>query len=661
MPNQNQEGLTLPTTIDPMGIRCVTLFVPDDPAYIKAVDGAILRIAQWQAWQLDSMKRGTQAAQRMAQTYRSMAWDTCIVADIYRINPDNGCQWQVSHDNGTTWVLFWDATACEPNTAHFLVDNPGAVRENGIFPAAGHFGIFITANAQTGIGINQDYDYPAADFYAAKITSRIEPALRLGISGFGHGFLDLKRGGYNREAIDEWGMYLAPPLTSLTPTASKKGGIFTLPDGLGYIVVSDGMGGYINQRIGDTIGGITSLSESYTHLADGSTPRLVLTAPGAGLVNIDLGLPTIPLPTVYNGDYTALLGGATPFIDMEVSIVEDSISVVADLNMPPLDLPTLFNADTTIDDGATADSLTVIVSETAHARSVDYILRRPPNQFDASIPTEGCAQFRMFVDGVGSWIPLLIPKGYTVQVLGVFGAWSNHADVGPLDRMTNGFHTYGSFPFPGDLVMRKTIGTPTLDGYYAELTTPIDPFSIFTATEDCWLVLLQYFVAGGEVSNTPVGNIYADIAICAPPAGWTLVLHWDTTGVTTSYNTQGPYTGSGSGGIECYFVRFTCTLRCASDTVIDKVIFDSTITDPYSGNTLDQRYDFRFTAAATYTTSPAHGSIIHEFDTSIIPGAGDQLTWLQHSLNTGDYPSNIYSTELNSVTLHGTGTIPTLV
>lgn len=697
----SQEGLILPTNLNPSGSLCVQLTIPDDPGYRYAVDGAILRIAQWQAWQRDPLKKGTIAAGHMRAAYIGMTIGACLTADIYRIDPDNGCIWQVSHDGGETWITFWNAATCEPDITHFLVDNPSlTTRQNIISPTgSGVAGIEIDTSTAHGLIIQSLWNSSAAWLrgQAATINNGV---LHISVENDASAaFLYLSDPfGTSAPAINSHRMFLLPLQPAFTPSTDLNRGLYidsttrrphlytTIPatttvidKSLEYELTIAGE--YVSQsadtlptlsfaKTGDTwLGSMglppfidpVNLTPAYHHLPDDTTPDLTITGTYPDLT-ITLELPTIPLPTVYNGDYTLQPAGTTPFIDMEVTIVDHSRSVVADLNLPPIDDPTSFNADVTVDPAYLSPSLAVVVSDVDHARSVDYILRTPPGQIDSAFPSSGTKIIRLLIDGAGSWLPVKVPNGYAVKVLTTYGLWSNHAVVGPLDRVTNGVHSYGTFPFFGDLVMLRTTGTPTIDGYYAELTTPIDPFSVFTAAEDLYLVFLQRFINEGDGANYPVGQIYADIELFSPGSefDWTILAVPGDTGWTIYYTTQGGAVGSGCGGAGVYVVGAFTNLVYAADTIVAQVTINGTLVDPAGGGTSQLLYNLIAGDSQNFNYVATVGIIEHTFIPVGTPTVGTHAAAFQMSISTANYPTNVYSTCLNFWRMRGFGTAPHL-
>ncbi len=59
------EGYQLPADINPPGEVCLTIRIPNDPAYIQAVVGALYDTTIWTSWQRDAAHIGIQAARKM--------------------------------------------------------------------------------------------------------------------------------------------------------------------------------------------------------------------------------------------------------------------------------------------------------------------------------------------------------------------------------------------------------------------------------------------------------------------------------------------------------------------------------------------------------------------------------------------------------------------
>lgn len=57
------KGYLIPDNAQPDELRCVRVYVPDDPLYIAALIGSITYLGTWTAWERDKEHRGTLAAQ----------------------------------------------------------------------------------------------------------------------------------------------------------------------------------------------------------------------------------------------------------------------------------------------------------------------------------------------------------------------------------------------------------------------------------------------------------------------------------------------------------------------------------------------------------------------------------------------------------------------
>jgi len=399
-----------------------------------------------------------------------------------RIDPDDPTYVDVSPD-GTHWYRVPKPS----DLSSFLVRNPNAIRNNGVIPDDGQLGILITTDQNTAFGGDQSGNFPALDLYTGAPIGRTEPLVRWGQSGLlSTPFLQLVQGGTPHDTIDTHFMYHAPVLSpDPSAAAATEGGLFIRPDGTPYIIVPASGGTFIKRRIGTGDGAgdgtLTDVTAHYTEGAPGSTPTLIASGSGATR-HIEGTFPPIPDEITFDVDFTETDYDVDPSIVLTDSTVSGERTI--DLNL--------------------------------HGRAVPRPVFTPP---DDILPLSGAHTAWMMVDGFGSHAPFLVPADYTFQVIATSGIWSNHADVGPLVRPTNGVHTFGDFPFEGDLKMFKTSGSATPDGYYAlDNETPIDPFSLFVATEDCYLLLLQHFVPGGDTANDPLGQIYVKYTITAPAA-----------------------------------------------------------------------------------------------------------------------------------------------
>lgn len=60
-------GYPLPEVVNPDGVKCIVVKLPDDPAYIHAFWGQMDELARWRAWDRDDAKTGKDAASVMWQ------------------------------------------------------------------------------------------------------------------------------------------------------------------------------------------------------------------------------------------------------------------------------------------------------------------------------------------------------------------------------------------------------------------------------------------------------------------------------------------------------------------------------------------------------------------------------------------------------------------
>ena len=65
----SKAGYLLPETIAPVGVKCVTLQIPDDPNHIRAFWGHLFQLARWWSWERDDSHAATDAAQVWSEVW----------------------------------------------------------------------------------------------------------------------------------------------------------------------------------------------------------------------------------------------------------------------------------------------------------------------------------------------------------------------------------------------------------------------------------------------------------------------------------------------------------------------------------------------------------------------------------------------------------------
>lgn len=103
----------LPDAINPPGRRCIQIMIPDDPQHIHIFAGLTRQLLDWQRWERDPLKRGTEVAQVWRDVWNSIDWTgedcmgCCPQPTNRRYNSEG--QLEVSYDGGITWSLAPDA------------------------------------------------------------------------------------------------------------------------------------------------------------------------------------------------------------------------------------------------------------------------------------------------------------------------------------------------------------------------------------------------------------------------------------------------------------------------------------------------------------------------------------------------------------------------
>lgn len=97
----------IPDIINPVGRRCIQFMIPDDPQHVQIFAGLTRQLLDWQRWERDPLKRGTQVARVWAEVWSSVDWTgedcmgCCPEPTNVRYN-ENG-ELEVSYDGGITW------------------------------------------------------------------------------------------------------------------------------------------------------------------------------------------------------------------------------------------------------------------------------------------------------------------------------------------------------------------------------------------------------------------------------------------------------------------------------------------------------------------------------------------------------------------------------
>ena len=110
--SRDAQGYALPANVHPSDNVCISLVIPNDPAYIQAVIGALYDTTIWISWQRDAANTAIQASTVMKACWETMlaAIGACPVSVQFR-QPDD-CHLQASFDAGATWSTIFDAYSC---------------------------------------------------------------------------------------------------------------------------------------------------------------------------------------------------------------------------------------------------------------------------------------------------------------------------------------------------------------------------------------------------------------------------------------------------------------------------------------------------------------------------------------------------------------------
>jgi len=89
---------------------CLQIVMPNDPTWKAVISGLLFQPAEWFNWQRDEAKTGKILAQYWREIYANIDWSnmSCCceqtIPVIYRVNPENDLDPQISYDGGTTWI-----------------------------------------------------------------------------------------------------------------------------------------------------------------------------------------------------------------------------------------------------------------------------------------------------------------------------------------------------------------------------------------------------------------------------------------------------------------------------------------------------------------------------------------------------------------------------
>lgn len=111
----------LPEAVDPPGVKCFVIQVPDDPQHIAAFRGALLNLASAYKWADDATHMAKDVALRWRQAIEEMS--DCDMAIMLRTNPFDSCGAQVSYDGGVIWTEFFNARDCAVTTVRDALGN----------------------------------------------------------------------------------------------------------------------------------------------------------------------------------------------------------------------------------------------------------------------------------------------------------------------------------------------------------------------------------------------------------------------------------------------------------------------------------------------------------------------------------------------------------
>jgi len=224
--------------------------------------------------------------------------------------------------------------------------------------------------------------------------------------------------------------------------------------------------------------------------------------------------------------YALLAEGAAP----DLQLIANATDATITMNLPPI--PPALHIHTAVQILAIGEAPQLELI--ANATDATITMKLPPippsiiaNCLDTTLPTVGKSKaYQLTVDAPGTALPMKILHGYIIGDVAVSGIWMNvQAATTEFIKYSSGQHDpTKNFPQYGDLILRVTTGSPTTDGIWTTSSTH-NPFDGFTAMEDCYGFLEQYFVldatAGAPQGNIGVGQLCVALTITAPGAIWT--------------------------------------------------------------------------------------------------------------------------------------------
>ena len=98
----------IPSVINPENRRCITFWIPDDNEHVEIFAGLTRQLLDWQRWERDTLKRGTQVAQVWREVWNSVDWSgedcmgCCPEPTNTRYNSEG--VYEESFDGGITWL-----------------------------------------------------------------------------------------------------------------------------------------------------------------------------------------------------------------------------------------------------------------------------------------------------------------------------------------------------------------------------------------------------------------------------------------------------------------------------------------------------------------------------------------------------------------------------
>lgn len=136
MPRRNPPAKwVLPDVIDPPERICFQISVPNNRLHLAAFRGALWNLASAINWQDDPAHKAKDVAQVWRKIYDQVVSIACelppasgagggVIIPMFRQNPDNACQLQVSLGNDC-WCTIFDASLCNPNPTQPGSGGPG--------------------------------------------------------------------------------------------------------------------------------------------------------------------------------------------------------------------------------------------------------------------------------------------------------------------------------------------------------------------------------------------------------------------------------------------------------------------------------------------------------------------------------------------------------